>query len=46
VADGQLVLQWKQDGARALRGSLADVAPGRGLVDEQVAERRAEAARE
>ena len=46
VADGQLVLQRKQDAARALRGSLAALAPGRSLVDELLTERRAEAARE
>jgi AbrB family looped-hinge helix DNA binding protein len=45
-SDGSLRMRPYRVVAEALRGILADVAPGESLVDELIAERRAEAARE
>lgn len=44
--DGTIRLISARDLAHQLRGLLADVAPGRSLVDELIAERREEARRE
>ncbi|MGH2843432.1 MAG: AbrB/MazE/SpoVT family DNA-binding domain-containing protein [Solirubrobacteraceae bacterium] len=44
--DGSLRMRPYRAVAESLRGLLADVAPGEPLVDELLAERRAEAARE
>jgi AbrB family looped-hinge helix DNA binding protein len=45
-ADGEVRLVSAREQARRLNGLYRDLAPGRSLVDELIAERRAEAARE